>query len=126
MIEGIEPVLPPLAHALASAHALLAEVRGEHEGAAVASPMRPVRWHDFGVPYEEAQALLGQGRCLVALGRAPEAAAPLAAAREIFARLRARPALEETDRWLGGGHVSEPGRLPVLRRREPGGGQVLQ
>ena len=54
------------------------------------------RWHDFGVPYEEAQALLGQGRCLVALDRGPEAAAPLAAAREIFARLGARPALEET------------------------------
>jgi hypothetical protein len=49
------------------------------------------------VPYEEGHALLGQGRCLAALGRAPEAAAPLAAAREIFARLGAKPALAETD-----------------------------
>ena len=31
------------------------------------------------------------------LGRAPEAAAPLTAAREIFARLGAKPALAETD-----------------------------
>ena len=53
------------------------------------------------IPYEEAQALLGQGRCLVALERAPEAAAPLAAAREIFARLGAVPALAETEEWLG-------------------------
>jgi hypothetical protein len=59
------------------------------------------RWHEFGVPYEEAQALLGEGRCLVALGKAPEAAAPLAAAREIFARLAAKPALSETDELLG-------------------------
>ena len=49
------------------------------------------------MPCEEAQALLGQGRCLVALGKTPEAAAPLAAAREIFARLGAKPALAEAE-----------------------------
>jgi hypothetical protein len=48
------------------------------------------------MPYEAAQALLSKGRCLAALGRGPEAAAPLVAARKIFARLGARPALEET------------------------------
>jgi hypothetical protein len=58
------------------------------------------RWHDFGVPFEEGQALLGQGRCLMALGRTPEAAAPLAAARDIFERLGAKPALIEVDRLL--------------------------
>jgi hypothetical protein len=54
------------------------------------------------MPYQEAHALVGQGRCLVAFGRAPDAAAPLAAAREIFARLGARQALEETDAALAG------------------------
>jgi hypothetical protein len=54
------------------------------------------------MPYEEAQALLGQGRCLVALGRAPEAAPVLEGARRIFARLKARPALTETDALLAG------------------------
>jgi len=54
------------------------------------------------VPYEEAQARLGQGRCLVALGRAPEAAPVLETAREIFARLGARPALEEAEALLAG------------------------
>jgi len=69
-----------------------------------ASPRRDraaaARWHDFGVPYEEAQALLGQGRCLVALGRAPEAAHPLEQAREIFTQLGAKPALAETEALL--------------------------
>ena len=59
-------------------------------------------WRDFCVPYEEGHALLGQGRCLVALGRAPEAAGPLAAAREIFARRGAKPALGDTDAVLAG------------------------
>jgi hypothetical protein len=41
-----------------------------------------------------------QGRCLVALGRAPEATAPLAAAREIFWWLGAKPARAETDEQM--------------------------
>jgi hypothetical protein len=57
-------------------------------------------WSDLVIPYEEAQALLGKRRCFAALDRAPEAVAPLAAAREIFARLGAGPALAETDDWL--------------------------
>ena len=89
--------------------ALLDEAHGEPEAAAAGFAAAAARWHDFGVPYEEGHALLGQGRCLVALCRAPEAAAPLAAAREIFARLGARPALGDTDavlavlrEWSGG------------------------
>jgi len=42
----------------------------------------------------------------VALGRAPEAAPVLEQAREIFAKLKAKPALAETDELLaraGGG-----------------------
>ena len=54
------------------------------------------------MPYEEAHALLGRGRCLAAAGRRAEAEEPLAAARGIFARLGARPALEETDELLAG------------------------
>jgi len=83
-----------------SMNALLAEARGEHEAAAAGFADAAARWHEFGIPYEEAQALLGRGRCLLALGRAPEAAQPLREAREIFARLGARPALEETEDWL--------------------------
>ena len=96
LVDGVEPAMPVHQHALTTTSALLDEARGQHASAAATFAAAAVRWRDFGVPYEEAQALLGQGRCLVALCRGPEAAAPLAAAREIFARLGARPALEET------------------------------
>jgi len=91
------PGLPLGEHVLVVAGAARAEARGEHEAAAVGFADAAARWRDFSVPYEEGHALLGQGRCLAALGRAPEAAAPLTAAREVFARLGARPALAETD-----------------------------
>ena len=85
---------------MASIQGLLGERRAEYESAAVDFAAAAAGWRDFGMPYEEGHALLGQGRCLVALGRAAEAAAILAAAREIFARLGARPALEETEATL--------------------------
>jgi hypothetical protein len=102
LADGIDSVLPMQRHVLATTQGLLAERRGEHETAAAGFADAAARWHGFEVPYEEAQALLGQGRCLLALDRAPEAAPVLAAAREIFARLGARPALAETDAVLAG------------------------
>ncbi len=86
------------------AEAMVAESSGELQAAAGGFADAAARWHGFSMPYEEAQALLGQGRCLVALGRAPEAAPVLEAAREISARLGARPALAETEALLAGGH----------------------
>ena len=83
-------------HARTTVTALLAEARGEHDGAAVAFADAAGRWRDFGIPYEEAQALLGQARCLAALEKAPQASAPLTTARAIFDRLGAMPALRET------------------------------
>jgi class 3 adenylate cyclase/tetratricopeptide (TPR) repeat protein len=77
--------------------ALLAASRSEHEAAAAGFADAAARWHGFGVPYEEAQALLGQGRCLMALARAPEAAPVLEQARAIFVRLGAKPALAEAE-----------------------------
>jgi len=52
------------------------------------------------VPWEQAQALLGHGRCLLSLGQLAEARAPLRTARVIFATLRAKPALADVDRLL--------------------------
>ena len=98
------PLSPLREHEQVACRALLAEVRGAQEAAAVGFADAAARWHDFGVPYEEGHALLGQGRCLAALERVLEAAVPLAAAREIFARLGARPALAETDEWLARTH----------------------
>jgi hypothetical protein len=47
-----------------------------------------------------AYALLGRGRCLVALRR-PEAEETLRRARELFTALGYRPALAETEALLG-------------------------
>jgi hypothetical protein len=52
-------------------------------------------WAEFGNPYERAQALLGQGRCLLALERREEVAVPVREARKVFKSLGAKPALEE-------------------------------
>jgi hypothetical protein len=48
---------------------------------------------------EWAYALLGQGRCLCALG-SPEAAEPLREARELFASMGYKSARAETDALL--------------------------
>ena len=49
---------------------------------------------------EQAQALLGQSRCLLALGQPSDALQALRTARDIFATLGARPALSDVDRLL--------------------------
>ena len=49
---------------------------------------------------ERAYALLGQGRCLAALGE-PEAEEPLREARELFASMGFTPAVAEVDGLLG-------------------------
>ena len=94
--------LPLHEHVIATSEALLAEARGEHEAAAAGFADAAARWREFGVPYEEAQALLGQGRCLAVLGERRQAAQTLGAAREIFTRLKAKPALAEVDSLLAG------------------------
>jgi tetratricopeptide (TPR) repeat protein len=106
LTQDLTPLTPMHEHIQTTCQALLDETHDERESAAAGFADAAARWHDFGVPYEEAQALLGQGRCLVALGRAPEAAPVLEQAREIFAKLKAKPALAETDELLaraGGG-----------------------
>jgi tetratricopeptide (TPR) repeat protein len=97
---GIHTDWPLDDHARTTITALLAEAGGDIRRAAVAFADAAQRWHDFGVPYEEAQALLGQGRCLLALGTAAEAAGSLTGAREVFERLGAAPALVETEALL--------------------------
>ncbi len=92
-----EPRLPLVEKVVATVEALLAEAGAKHETAAAGFADAAARWREFEMPYEEAHALLGLARCSVELGRAPEAAGQLAAAAEIFRRLGAGPALEETE-----------------------------
>ena len=84
---------------------LLLALEAEHESrlkqAAQHYAEAASRWRAFGAPYEEAQALLGQGRCLVALGRGDDASMPLRRGARVFKRLGAAPALSQTLRLLG-------------------------
>jgi tetratricopeptide (TPR) repeat protein len=100
LVAGLEPLYPYAEYALVAANAALTEARGDLQAAADAYADAADRWERFGVVPEEAFALLGQGRCLVALSRPTEAAAVLQQAREIFERLKAAPALVETDALL--------------------------
>ena len=97
---GLAPDMPLMVNVLASSRALIAEAAGDAETAAAGFASAADLWHDFGVPCEEGHALFGQGRCLAALGRTPEAAAALTEARVIFHQLGAKPALAEVESLL--------------------------
>jgi class 3 adenylate cyclase/tetratricopeptide (TPR) repeat protein len=96
LVDGVEPRTPLHDHALCACHAQLAEAAGTHAEATALYAEASERWREFGDAPERAAALLGQGRCLVRVGR-PEAEQPLREAREIFSLLGYRPALAETE-----------------------------
>jgi hypothetical protein len=83
-------------HALCAARAQLAEHTGDHTAAAVLYAEAATRWQQFGHVPERAHALLGQGRCLLALAD-PAADQPLRQAAELFNSMNYRPALAETE-----------------------------
>jgi class 3 adenylate cyclase/tetratricopeptide (TPR) repeat protein len=86
-------------HSVASMKAQLAEAEGGHAAAADLHRDAAERWRQFGNVPEQAYALLGQGRCLHALGD-PAAAPPLTEARELFASMGYKPAQVETEALL--------------------------
>jgi tetratricopeptide (TPR) repeat protein len=93
--------LPLQQHVLTTGNALVLELRGDCEAAAGGFAAAATSWREFGMPFEQAHALFGQGRCLMARGRAREAAPILTQACELFRRLGARPALAEVEGLLG-------------------------
>jgi hypothetical protein len=100
LATGVEPFTPLHAHALASARAQLAEAAGDLPAAAELYKEAAERWRAFGNVPERAYALLGQGRCLAALGK-PGAEEPLRKAKELFTSMGYKPALAETKALLG-------------------------
>jgi class 3 adenylate cyclase len=100
LVLGVEATNPQAECALAAANAVIAEGRCDLDAAAAGHADAVDRWRRFGVVPEQAFALLGQGRCLVALGRYTDATQPLRRARDIFQKLQAAPALAETDTLL--------------------------
>jgi hypothetical protein len=96
-----EPIaaVPIDRHALASARAQLAEAGGDRAAAAELYRDAVERWRELGNVPELAYALLGQGRCLAALGQ-PGAEEPLREAKELFTSMGYKPALAETEALL--------------------------
>jgi tetratricopeptide (TPR) repeat protein len=100
LANALQPRHPLDQHALVTARALLAEHHGQHAEATGLFAAAADWWERFEMPWERAQTLLGQGRCLLALGQPAEAREPLHTARDIFASLGARPALTDVDHLL--------------------------
>jgi hypothetical protein len=100
LVDGVEPRTALFEHALSACRAQLAEAAGNEAEAAALYTEAAERWREFGNVPERAYALLGQGRCLAALGK-PEAEAPLREAHELFASMGYKPARAETDALLG-------------------------
>jgi class 3 adenylate cyclase/tetratricopeptide (TPR) repeat protein len=99
LATGLEARYPLDEHALCAARAQLAEDTGELAKAAALYGDAAARWKKFGNVPECAYALLGRGRCLLALGE-PDAQEPLGEARELFASMGYKPALRETEALL--------------------------
>jgi DNA-binding SARP family transcriptional activator len=85
---------------LESTGAMLAEARGDLAAGAALHAAAADGWRTFGCPAEEAHALIGRGRCLVALERPGEAAGGLRRARRIGSSLHAMLILAEARRLL--------------------------
>ena len=83
-----------------SVTAVLAEVTGRPADVLAAFRDAGRTWQDLRNPYQTAMAALGEGRCLLALGRHAEAAPVLRQAQGIFERLGATPAFAEADALL--------------------------
>ena len=88
--------MPLRDHALNTSQALLAEAAGNHRQATDLFARAAMRWEAFGSTLEQAYALLGQARCLGALGD-PAADAPLRQARAMFAEMGSQTRVEECD-----------------------------
>jgi class 3 adenylate cyclase/tetratricopeptide (TPR) repeat protein len=99
LTEGLKPRHAFDEHARCAASAQLAEHAGDLAEAATFYADAAERWHAFGNVPERAHALLGEGRCLLMLGR-PGAEQPLREARELFASMGYEPALVETEGLL--------------------------
>jgi class 3 adenylate cyclase/tetratricopeptide (TPR) repeat protein len=98
-VDGVEPRTPLHEDALCACRARLAEAAGEPAEAASLYAEAAKRWREFGNVPERAYALLGQGRCLLALGR-PDADQPLRAAGDVFSGMGYKPVLAETEALL--------------------------
>jgi class 3 adenylate cyclase/tetratricopeptide (TPR) repeat protein len=98
LANGASEALPLYAQASIASRAQLTEAQGDPRQATTQFADAAMRLHGFGARLEQAYALLGQGRCLVALGEPAES--PLRRARALFEAMGARPRVAECDSLL--------------------------
>jgi tetratricopeptide (TPR) repeat protein len=103
-VIGVHARMPLFAHALCSASASLAEADTDLERAADLYAEAAERWRAFGNVPELAHALLGRGRCVLALERA-DADKPLTEAAELFKTLGYELPLATVDALLAYGAI---------------------
>ncbi|MGL6278223.1 MAG: hypothetical protein ACRC50_01535, partial [Gaiella sp.] len=99
LCEGAVPRWPIYRAVLVSAEARLAEARGELAHAVEQYAVAAESCRTLGLLLEEGYAVLGQGRCLAALGD-PGVAPTLRHARELFTEMGARTRLRDCDMLL--------------------------
>jgi hypothetical protein len=104
-MAGAGESLPRLQHMVLTSRAVLEEARSEDEAAAKHYLEAAEASRGYGYLLEEAEALLGAGRCLLALDRNDEAAPVLEQAEGIFSALGTQPLLVGATR----GDVAAPG-----------------
>ena len=98
LVTEVVPGTPLVERGFATVTAALAEVH-DPAGAAALFADVALRWQEFGQPPEQAQALLGEGRCRAAAGL-PGAAEPLLRARELFDSMGLARCVSEVDALL--------------------------
>ena len=101
LTEGVEVGYAVQSNAVDAARAQLAEHEGHHAEAADLFAAAAERWEELGAVPEQAYALLGQGRCLVALDDTA-AERPLHAAAALLRAIGYRPALAEAESLAAG------------------------
>jgi tetratricopeptide (TPR) repeat protein len=104
---------PYASHAIVASNAALAEARGDRDAAIAGYTDAATRWRDFGVVPEEAFALAGLGRCLLAGGRPDEAVPTLRASLERWGAMGATPMVTAVDALLADAAASAAAVLPT-------------
>jgi tetratricopeptide (TPR) repeat protein len=100
-LADVNPAMPGRqACVVAHGRAAIAEAEERLDDAATGFADAAARWAAYGSVVDQGLALIGQGRCLVALGREQEAVEPLQAARAILAGFGAVRSLAESDDLL--------------------------
>jgi class 3 adenylate cyclase/tetratricopeptide (TPR) repeat protein len=101
LIEAVTVQGPHQEPPVRTAEAVVCEATGRvKEALALYAEVRE-SWKRRGSVVEEALALLGEGRCLLALGATEEGVERLRGARETFVGLGARPSIGELDELIG-------------------------